>query len=58
MDTKNPLKAHLSKQLRHPSGWSGRLLMRLLNHENAAMNQLAIAQLNKRILDLYKTRYE
>lgn len=39
------LQEYLSQQLSHPSGWGGRLLLRLLNRENAMMNQLALEQL-------------
>lgn len=42
---KDYLKAYLAKQLGHPSGWFGRGLIRLLNRENAGMNQLALEAL-------------
>lgn len=42
----NPIKAFVSRQLGQPSGWFGRWLMRLLNRENAEMNQLALSQLD------------
>ena len=42
----NPLKAYLSKQLGHPSGWVGRLILRLLNQENATMNKVALNTLD------------
>ncbi len=41
----NSIKAFVSRQLGQPSGWFGRLLMRLLNRENAGMNQLALSYL-------------
>ena len=53
---KRVLQAYLSKQLGHPSGWIGRLLLPLLNRENATMNQLALQQLaiqpGQRILEI------
>lgn len=39
------LQAFVAKQLGHPSGFCGRLLLRLLNRENAGMHQLAFEQL-------------
>lgn len=39
------LHAFLAQQLGHPSGIWGRLLLRLLNRENAGMNRLAFEQL-------------
>lgn len=39
------LQAFMAKQLGHPSGIWGRLLLRLLNRENAGMNRLAFEQL-------------
>ncbi len=40
------IKSFLAKQLRNPSGIFGRFLMKLLNRENAEMNDLALEQLN------------
>ncbi|NEQ98703.1 MAG: hypothetical protein F6K30_18620 [Cyanothece sp. SIO2G6] len=37
-----PLRAYWSRQLSHPSGWGGRLILRLLNRENAGMNAIAL----------------
>ncbi|NJL00551.1 MAG: class I SAM-dependent methyltransferase [Spirulinaceae cyanobacterium SM2_1_0] len=52
----NRLQIYLCRQLSHPSGWGGRLLLRLLNRGNASMNQLALAQLalqpGQRVLEL------
>lgn len=42
----------MAKQLGHPSGIWGRLLLRLLNRENAGMHQLAFEQLAIRQGDL------
>ncbi len=41
----NFLKAFLAKQLGHPSGWFGQMLLRLLNRSNQAMNDLTLRQL-------------
>ncbi len=41
----NVLRTYLARQLQHPSGFGGRGLLRLLNRENAEMNQLAIASM-------------
>lgn len=38
-------RAFLSHQLGFPSGWFGRLLLRLLNRNNAAMNDLVLHEL-------------
>ena len=40
------IKSFLAKQLGNPSGIFGRFLMKLLNRENAEMNDLALEQLN------------
>ena len=40
------IRAFLAKQLGHPSGIFGRLLMRLLNKGNATMNDFAFQQLD------------
>ncbi|MEO0373790.1 MAG: class I SAM-dependent methyltransferase [Cyanobacteria bacterium P01_A01_bin.17] len=40
------LLTYLSSQLRSPSGLGGRLILRLLNRENATMNQLTLTQLD------------
>ncbi|WP_299489390.1 class I SAM-dependent methyltransferase [Acaryochloris sp. IP29b_bin.137] len=42
------LQSFVARQLGHPSGIWGRLLLRLLNRENAGMNQLAFEQLAMR----------
>lgn len=42
---RSSLLAFVAKQLGHPSGFWGRLLLRLLNRENAGMHQLAFEQL-------------
>ena len=39
------LQAYVAKQLGHPAGGAGRLLLRFLNRENATMNQLALTML-------------
>ncbi|MGA7935926.1 MAG: methyltransferase domain-containing protein [Kovacikia sp.] len=44
--------AFLSRQLGFPSGWFGRLLLRLLNHNNAAMNDLVLQELQLQSGDL------
>ncbi|MEM9816114.1 MAG: class I SAM-dependent methyltransferase [Cyanobacteria bacterium P01_D01_bin.6] len=43
---RNSLKAYLARQLGHPSGWGGRLILRLLNRENATMNTIALKTLD------------
>ncbi len=40
------IKSFLAKQLGNPSGIFGRFLMKLLNRENAEMNDLALEKLN------------
>lgn len=42
----NRLKAYLARQLGHPSGWVGRLILRLLNRENAMMNMISFKALD------------
>ena len=39
------LQAYVAKQLGHPAGGAGRLLLRVLNRGNATMNQLALTML-------------
>ncbi len=50
------LKAYLSRQLRHPTGYGGRLILRLINQENGGMNAIAInvldAQPGQQILEI------
>ena len=48
----NHLKTYISKQLSHPSGWGGQLIVYLLNRENGSMNQLTLEQ-----LELQKGQY-
>ena len=45
------IRAFLAKQLGHPSGFFGRLLMRLLNKGNASMNDFTFQQLDLQSLD-------
>ncbi len=49
-------RAFLANQLGFPSGWFGRLLLRSLNHNNAAMNDLVLQELQletgQRILEI------
>ncbi|MEO0405772.1 MAG: class I SAM-dependent methyltransferase [Cyanobacteria bacterium P01_A01_bin.135] len=45
----NSLKGYLARQLRHPSGWGGKLILRFLNRENATMNTLALRNLNVQV---------
>jgi len=49
-------RAFLAKQLGLPSGWFGRLLLRLLNRKNALMNDLVLSELQlqsgSRILEI------
>lgn len=40
------IRAFLAKQLGYPSGFFGRLLMKLLNKSNVTMNDLTFQQLN------------
>ncbi|MDX2270398.1 MAG: methyltransferase domain-containing protein [Cyanobacteriota bacterium] len=51
-----PFRAFLSKQLGSPSGWFGRLLLRLLNRNNAAMNNLVLQEIQlqsgERVLEI------
>ena len=42
----NIIKAYLAKQLGHPSGWAGKLVLRLLNRSNETMNRLTFEQLD------------
>ncbi len=50
------LKAYLSRQLRHPTGYGGRLILRLINQENGGMNAIALnvldAQPGQEILEI------
>ncbi|OKH18734.1 class I SAM-dependent methyltransferase [[Limnothrix rosea] IAM M-220] len=52
----NFLKAYLAKQLGHPAGWFGQVLLRILNRSNRAMNDLTFQQLalakNHHILEI------
>lgn len=45
------LRALLAQQLGDPSGWFGRLLLRLLNRQNAPMNDLVLQSLQGRSMD-------
>ncbi|AFY37586.1 Methyltransferase type 11 [[Leptolyngbya] sp. PCC 7376] len=52
----NILKAYLAKQLGHPSGWFGQMILRLLNRSNETMNRLTFQQLtlakNQHVLEI------
>ncbi len=45
------IRSFLAQQLGHPSGIFGRLVMRLLNRENATMNDLTMEQMNLQLGD-------
>lgn len=45
-------RAFLSRQLGFPAGWFGRLLLRSLNRNNAAMNDLVLQELQLQFDDL------
>ncbi|MBW4658223.1 MAG: methyltransferase domain-containing protein [Drouetiella hepatica Uher 2000/2452] len=52
----NPFRAFLAHQLGFPSGWFGRLLLRVLNRNNAAINDLVLQsmqlQTGDRVLEI------